>query len=67
MPYIEAKYSHIIPVNPEKVYAVIADYEEGHHAILPKEYFSSMKVLKGGQGTGTVIEVDESDNYAEDL
>src|SRR5438045_3283999 len=39
---------------PEKLYAIIADYHEGHPRILPKQ-FSGLKVEKGGVGAGTVI------------
>lgn len=37
------------------VYAILADYEEGHPAILPRGYFTHLEVEKGGRGDGTVI------------
>ena len=39
------------------VYGVIADYEVGHPAILPKPFFESLTVEEGGQGAGTVIRI----------
>jgi Polyketide cyclase / dehydrase and lipid transport len=44
----------LVPAEPSRVYAVIADYHRGHRHILPKE-FSGMVVEKGGTGRGTVI------------
>jgi hypothetical protein len=37
------------------VYAIIADYRNGHQRILPREYFTSLDVERGGVGAGTVI------------
>ncbi len=54
---IHVEYSAKINASPEKVYAVIADYAEGHQAILPKPYFTKMEVEHGGNGAGTVIQV----------
>ena len=39
---------------PERVYAIIADYHNGHPHILPKA-FSNLTVEQGGIGAGTVI------------
>jgi len=39
---------------PKRVYAIIADYHNGHPRILPKE-FTSLTVEQGGIGGGTVI------------
>ena len=41
----------------ERVYAIIADYHEGHPGILPKPEFQSLVVEKGGVGAGTEIRV----------
>lgn len=49
--------SEIIDAPPEKVYAVISDYHEGHPSILPSRYFTELTVEEGGQGAGTVITV----------
>ena len=51
----EINASRIIQAAPEKVYAIIADYHDGHARILPKPYFVSMDVEEGGYGAGTVI------------
>ena len=51
----EIKASRIIQAATEKVYAIIADYHDGHARILPKPYFVSMDVEEGGYGAGTVI------------
>ncbi len=39
----------------ENVYAILADYRDGHPHILPKKYFLSLNVEQGGIGAGTVI------------
>jgi hypothetical protein len=55
MHWIHAEASSVIDARAEEIYAVIADYHAGHPAILPKAYFSSLTVEKGGQGAGTII------------
>lgn len=57
MSMINVTASAVIDASPEAVYAVFADYEVAHKAILPKPYFADMVVLAGGQGAGTVIDV----------
>ena len=47
--------SAIIEALAEQVYAVLADYREGHPHILPPKYFASLDVERGGYGEGTVI------------
>jgi Polyketide cyclase / dehydrase and lipid transport len=44
----------VVPAPPERVYAVIADYKNGHPRILPKQ-FSALIVEDGGFGAGTII------------
>ena len=39
---------------PERVYAIIADYRNGHPHILPR-HFSGLTVEQGGTGAGTII------------
>ena len=51
----EIKVSRSIQAAPEKVYAIIADYHNGHPRILPKPYFVALEVEEGGYGAGTVI------------
>ena len=57
MSQIQVEVSQTIPAPPAKVYALLADYMEGHPAILPKKYFKNLTVLEGGKGVGTVIDV----------
>lgn len=44
----------LVPAEPSRVYAVIADYNNRHPHILPKQ-FSGLVVEKGGVGRGTII------------
>src|SRR5262245_23527546 len=44
-----------IPAPPDQVYAIIADYRDGHPHILPKPHFASLTVEQGGVGAGTLI------------
>lgn len=46
-----------IAAEPSKIYDVLADYEVGHPAILPKQFFSGLDVIEGGRGEGTKIRV----------
>lgn len=55
MSTIRIQESRVVDAKAEAIYAVLADYRVGHPAILPKPYFTSMIVEKGGIGTGTEI------------
>ena len=44
----------VIPAPAEAVYALLADYRDGHPNILPPA-FSDFAVLEGGKGAGTRI------------
>lgn len=55
MPLIHVSQSKLIPAAPGRVYAIIADYTAGHVQILPRRYFSNIKIEQGGVGAGTVI------------
>jgi hypothetical protein len=46
--------SAIIPARRERVYSLIANYQDGHSRILPKQ-FSDLIVEQGGVGAGTII------------
>jgi hypothetical protein len=46
--------SATIPARCERVYSLIANYNDGHPRILPKQ-FSSLVVEQGGVGAGTII------------
>jgi hypothetical protein len=51
---ITAEQSRELQGAADAVYAVLADYHEGHPAILPKS-FTHLHVEQGGRGAGTVI------------
>ena len=51
--HVEASYT--INAHPEVLYAIIADYQIAHRAILPMPPFTSLIVEKGGQGSGTIV------------
>lgn len=60
MSTIHVEVSEIIDARPEDLYAILANYQESHPAILPKPYFTALKVEQGGIGAGTVIQVHMS-------
>jgi hypothetical protein len=51
--YVVCQTAHV-PAPSEAVYAVLANYLEGHPRILPK-HFTNLVVEEGGIGAGTVI------------
>lgn len=53
MRHVEA--SVIIKAPADRVYAILADFHDGHRRILPPGYFQSLQVEEGGVGAGTVI------------
>lgn len=55
MAQLRVEESAVVHASPAQVYAVLVDYDGAHPAILPKPYFESLKVEKGGQGAGTEI------------
>lgn len=57
MTHYHAEASDIINAPPDRVYAIIADYHEGHPSILPTRYFTGLTVNEGGRGEGTLITV----------
>ena len=56
----QVEVSQIIDAPASHLYAIVADYNDGHQAILPRSYFTKMDVLEGGVGAGTKIEVHMS-------
>ena len=54
---IQTQLSATIDAPPDLIYAILADYQEGHVAILPKKYFTGITVVEDGQGAGTIIDV----------
>ncbi len=57
MTFYNVTASAIIDAAAATVYAIIADYHEGHPAILPPQYFRELVVEEGGVGAGTVARV----------
>lgn len=55
MSTVIASRAAVINAPPERVYAIIADYENGHPSIVPEKYIGSITVEEGGVGDGTVI------------
>jgi hypothetical protein len=56
MNWIHAESSQVIDARPEEIHAIVRDYNVGHPAILPKEFFTKgLTVDKGGVGAGTVL------------
>jgi hypothetical protein len=58
MSTIHVEVTGIIDAPPERVYAVLADYRDHHPNILPKPYFTGLRVEEGGVGAGTVAVAD---------
>jgi hypothetical protein len=54
MARLHASAERTVPVPAAAVYALLADYRDGHPRILPPA-FSDLTVLRGGTGAGTVI------------
>ena len=54
MARLHASAERTVPVPAPAVYALLADYRDGHPRILPPA-FSDLTVLRGGTGAGTVI------------
>lgn len=54
---IHVEASAVIPAEAQKIYDVLADYRDGHPAILPQPYFRELVVEEGGRGAGTVVRV----------
>lgn len=42
----------------EVLYNIVSDYEAGHPAILPPDYFKKLTVEAGGKGAGTVARAE---------
>ena len=54
MALLHASAERTIPAPADSVYALLADYRDGHPRILPPA-FSNLTVLRGGIGVGTEI------------
>lgn len=55
MKKIHVAASAIIPAPAAQIYALLADYRNGHPLVLPKEHFQDLRVEVGGTGVGTII------------
>jgi hypothetical protein len=55
VPEIRVSASSIVSAPAPVVYGILADYREGHAAILPRRYFDGLEVESGGLGAGTRI------------
>ncbi len=55
MSRIHSEASAVMDARPAEVYALIADYRNGHPRMLPKEHFRDLVVEQGGVGADTVI------------
>lgn len=58
MSTIHVEVTDTIAAPPARVYAVLADYRNHHPNILPKPYFTGLRVESGGLGAGTVCVAD---------
>jgi hypothetical protein len=47
-----------VPAPAPAVYALLADYRDGHPRVLPPRYFENLVVDRGGRGAGTEIRFD---------
>ena len=54
MPPLQVSAERTVPAPAPAVYALLADYRDGHPRILPPA-FSDLTVLEGGTGAGTVF------------
>jgi len=55
MTTIRVSSTATVDARPQTVYAIIADYHEGHPRIIPEKHFSDLTVETGGIGAGTII------------
>ncbi len=58
MPESVISASRLIHAPAARVYAILADYREGHPRILPEHRFTNFVVESGGVGAGTVVAFD---------
>ncbi|MEI7768530.1 MAG: SRPBCC family protein [Chloroflexales bacterium] len=57
MPAQRFSVSARIPAPASVLYAILADYHQGHPQILPRPPFVSLVVEQGGTGAGTILRV----------
>lgn len=57
-PSFEVQASGLVPAPAPIVYGILADYRAEHPRIVPKPYFRTVEVERGGVGEGTVVRVE---------
>ncbi len=57
MPEFHVRSGAPIPAAPAHVYAILADYRKEHPGVLPRPPFTTLEVVEGGTGEGTVIDL----------
>ena len=58
MPRHQVSATGLVKAAPARVYAILADYRDGHPHVLPRPPFGELVVEQGGTGAGTVIRFD---------
>jgi Polyketide cyclase / dehydrase and lipid transport len=58
MPRHQVSATGVVRAAPARVYAILADYRDGHPHVLPRPPFGDLIVEEGGVGAGTVIRFD---------
>jgi hypothetical protein len=54
--------AQVMPVPPDKIYAILADYRTAHPQILPKANFRHLVIEAGGHGAVTVFRIQTGGN-----
>ena len=57
MKTVRVESTRLINAPVQTIYEILADFEDAHVAILPRQYFRAIKLLAGGQGAGTVYQL----------
>ncbi len=57
MPEFHVRSGDRIGAQPAIVFAILADYRKEHPGVLPRPPFTTLDVVEGGTGAGTVIDV----------
>ena len=57
MKTVRVESTRLINAPVQTIYEILADFEDAHVAILPRQYFRAIKLLSGGQGAGTVYQL----------
>ncbi|MCA9984611.1 MAG: SRPBCC family protein [Anaerolineales bacterium] len=57
MKTVRVESTRLINAPVQTIYEILADFEDAHVAILPRQYFRAIKLLSGGQGAGTIYQL----------